>query len=111
LPPGEPGGGITGVVVLPFLGGLTVMPGSTFGGLITPPCCDSRLLGFPSGGTIFSAGAEGTDGGATGIVGLAGDAPGGLTAGGVCATAGTAVTIITARTMGAPVRESMHGMI
>jgi hypothetical protein len=42
FPPGEPGGGITGMVAAPRCGGCTVIPGSTFvGGLIVPFCCDS----------------------------------------------------------------------
>jgi hypothetical protein len=88
LPPGDPGGGITGVVAPLLRGGLTVNPGSTFGGVIVPFCCDSRLLKFPpagfgSAGAIFSGGGEGALGGAKGTVGLAGDVDCGF-----CASAG-----------------------
>jgi hypothetical protein len=70
----EPGGGITGVVVRLFRGGLTFIPGSTFGGVIVPLWCDSRSLMSPLGGTIFSGGGDAAFGGATGTVGLAGGA-------------------------------------
>jgi hypothetical protein len=95
LPPGEPGGGITGIVAVPlFRGGLTVIPGSTFGGAMVPFCWDIRLLRFPPaafppapfplGGAIFSGGVDVAFGGATGTVGLAGDVGWGF-----CARAGT----------------------
>ena len=38
LPPGDPGGGITGMAAVSFFGGATVIPGSTFGGVIVPFC-------------------------------------------------------------------------
>jgi len=88
LPPGEPGGGITGVVAPLFFGGVTIIPGSTFGGVIVPFCGDIRLLRFPSGGAIFSGGGCTAFGGGTGTVGLDGDA-----AGGFCANAGAAARI------------------
>ena len=69
-------------------GGLTVIPGSTFGGVIVPFCCDSRLLRFRSGGAIFSGGGVGDFGGATGTVGLVGDVGCGF-----CASAGAAARI------------------
>lgn len=90
LPPGDPGGGITGVVVPALRGGLTVSPGSTFGGVIVPFCWDRWLLRFPfpvfpSDGAIFSGGGEGALGGAKGTVGLAGEVDCGF-----CARAGVA---------------------
>jgi hypothetical protein len=73
LPPGEPGGGITGVV--PFRGGVTVIPGSTLGGVMVPFCCDNRSLMRPSGGAILSGGVVGAPGGGTtGTVGFVEDA-------------------------------------
>jgi hypothetical protein len=74
LPPGDPGGGITGVVPVLLGGGLTAIPGSTLGGVIVPFCCDSRSLRFPFAGAIFSGGGVGAFGGAIGTVGLAGGA-------------------------------------
>ena len=68
-------------------GGLTVIPGSTLGGVIVPFCCDSRWLMFPeeSGGTIFSGGVVGAAGGGTaGTVGLFGPV-----ADGFCASTGS----------------------
>jgi hypothetical protein len=62
---------MTGIVPVPLLGGLTVIPGSTFGGVIVPFCCDNWLLRLPTGGAILSGGADGGVGGATGTVGLA----------------------------------------
>jgi hypothetical protein len=104
LPPGDPGGGITGVVARPLGGGLTVNPGSTFGGLIVPFCCDNRLLKFPLGGlpsegAILSGGGEGAFGGAMGTVGLAGDVGCGF-----CASAGVA-------TRSKAVNESVRSMV
>jgi len=64
------------------------MPGSTFGGVIVPLCCDSRLLMSGVAGAIFSGGAGATVGGAACTVGLAGDA-----GPEVCAIAGAAVKI------------------
>ena len=56
---------MTGVVALPFAGGRTVIPGSTFGGAIVPFCCDNWLLKLPFAGAIFSGGVDPTLGGAT----------------------------------------------
>jgi len=84
-PPGDPGGGITGVVAAPLWGGCTVMPGSTFGGVMTPLCWDKSSLKVPlrSAGAIRSGGTGGALGGATGTVGFAGDV-----GDGACASAG-----------------------
>jgi hypothetical protein len=41
FPPGDPGGGITGVVAAPRPDGCTAIPGSTFGGAIVPLCRDN----------------------------------------------------------------------
>jgi hypothetical protein len=85
---------MTGVVVVLFRGGVTVMPGSTLGGVIAPFCCDIRSLSVAFGGAIFSGGAilsgggEAAFGGATGTVGLTGDAGCGF-----CASAGEAARI------------------
>ncbi len=83
---------MTGVVAPLCAGGLTVIPGSTFGGVIVPFCCDSRLLMFASGGAIFSGGGDGAFGGAIGTVGFVGDAGCGF-----CAIAGAAAKIITVK--------------
>ena len=91
LPPGDPGGGMTGVLVPLWAGGLTVIPGSTFGGSIVPFCRDSRLLMSLAGGAIFSGGGEAALGGATCTVGLTGGAGWGF-----CAIAGAAARIIAA---------------
>jgi hypothetical protein len=64
------------------------MPGSTFGGVIVPFCCDSRSLRFPLGGAIFSGGGDAAFGGAIGTVGLVGGAGCGF-----CAKAGAAASI------------------
>ena len=69
-------------------GGLTVIPGSTFGGVIVPFCRDSRSLKVPSGGAIFSGGGEAELGGANGTVGFVGDVGCGF-----CAMAGAAARI------------------
>jgi hypothetical protein len=84
LPPDDPGGGITGVVLPLFRGGVTVMPGSTFGGVIMPFCRESRSLGFPFAGAIRSGGVTGT----VGLVGTTGWA--------FWASAGAAASIIAA---------------
>ena len=47
LPPGVPGGGITGIVPWLFGGSGAWMPGSTVGGCNVPSCCDSRSLRLP----------------------------------------------------------------
>jgi hypothetical protein len=75
-------------VALLCAGGLTVIPGSTFGGVIVPFCWDSRLLKVPSGGAIFSGGGEAELGGASGTVGFVGEVGCGF-----CAIAGTAARI------------------
>ena len=41
FPPGEPGGGMTGVRPAAPVVGPTVIPGSTFGGEIVPCCLDN----------------------------------------------------------------------
>ncbi len=41
LPPGDPGGGITGVVAAARPDGCTAIPGSTLGGVIVPFCRDN----------------------------------------------------------------------
>lgn len=52
---------------------MTVIPGSTFGGVIEPFSRASRLLRFPfAAGAIRSGGGEGAFGGATCTVGLVG---------------------------------------
>jgi hypothetical protein len=83
-PPGDPGGGITGVAA-PFWGGSTVIRGSTFGGVMTPFRWDKSSLKVPvpSAGAIRSGGTGGALGGATGTVGFAGDV-----GDGACASAG-----------------------
>ncbi len=68
-----------------WAGGRTVMPGSTFGGVIVPFCWDSRLLMFGSAGAIFSGGAGATVGGGACTVGLAGAAG--------CAITGAAIKL------------------
>jgi hypothetical protein len=99
LPPGDPGGGITGVVELSFRGGFTIIPGSTFGGVIVPFCCDNFPLMLPSAGAIFSGGGDAELGGATGTVGFSGEVGCGF-----CASAGAAARInavsISVRSMG-----------
>ena len=82
---------MTGVLVRLWAGGLTVIPGSTFGGSIVPFCRDSRLLMSPEGGAIFSGGGEAALGGPTCTVGFAGGAGWGF-----CAIAGAAVRISAA---------------
>jgi hypothetical protein len=82
-----------------FPGGLTVIPGSTFGGVIVPFFWDSRSLMLPSGGAIFSGGVVVAFGGATCTVGLAGDAGSGF-----CASAGAAARINA-------VSESVRSMV
>jgi hypothetical protein len=88
FPPGDPGGGITGVVAAPRPDGCTVMPGSTLGGAIVPFCCDRRSLIVPAPGAIRSGGGVGAFGGAIGTVGLVGAAGCGF-----CASAGAAATV------------------
>ena len=79
LPPGDPGGGITGVVPVPVRGGDTVMPGSTLpGGAMVPRCLDKVLLRSFDSGAIFSGGVVDVLGGATGTAGLVGAAVCGL---------------------------------
>jgi hypothetical protein len=100
LPPGEPGGGITGMVLPVVFGGLTMMPGSTLEGAMAPFCWASRPLKFPFGGfpfgrfplggAICSGGGEALLGGAIGTVGLAGDVGCGF-----CASTGPAARINT----------------
>jgi hypothetical protein len=105
LPPGDPGGGITGVVALPFRGGVTVIPGSTFGGVIVPFCFDSVSLRLWSGGATFSGGVVWVFGGATGGTGLDRGA-----AGGVCADAGAA-TITGSVAINNPVKLSARSIM
>jgi hypothetical protein len=50
-PPGVPGGGMTGIVLLDEVGGLTSILGSTFfGGGMTPPDLSRRSLRLPEFG-------------------------------------------------------------
>jgi hypothetical protein len=90
---------MTGVVRPVFAGGLTLIPGSTFGGLIVPFRLDNRLLISRSAGAIFSGGGAAALGGATGTVGLVGGAGWGF-----CAMVGAA-----SRT--SAVNESLCNMI
>jgi hypothetical protein len=90
LPPGDPGGGITGIDAPARGGGLTVIPGSTFGGMIVPFSRASRWLKSPSAGAIRSGGGEGAFDGASGSVGLVG-----LVGCGFCAIAGAVMEITT----------------
>ena len=89
FPPGEPGGGITGIISGPVCGGLTAIPGSTFGGVIMPLRLDRFVLRSLSGGAIFSGGGGAALGGGTGTVGFAGEDGNGF-----CAPAGTATSMI-----------------
>src|SRR3954463_9956104 len=72
LPPGVPGGGMTGIDPAARPPGCTAMPGSTCaGGFNVPWSRDSRSLivlpgAPPSRGAIRSGGATGADGGASG---------------------------------------------
>ena len=80
LPPGDPGGGITGIDAPALGGGLMVIPGSTFGGMIVFSRA-SRWPEPPSTGAIRSGGGEGALGGASW-------GSEGFTGGGFCAIAG-----------------------
>lgn len=83
----------------PFRGGLTLIPGSTFGGVTVPFCWDKRLLKVAFGRSIFSGGGAEAFGGAIGTVGLVGDAGCGF-----CARAGHVAMIKT-------VNESVRSMM
>jgi hypothetical protein len=81
LPPGVPGGGITGIVLdAPLFGGVTAIPGSTGGGFTVPCWRDKRSLMVlplscaPPFGAIFSGGAVVAPGGRAGAGGGAGTA-------------------------------------
>lgn len=95
LPPGEPGGGITGMVPWVCAGGSTAIPGSTpRGGCSVPCCCASLSLkvgfldvtSFPAG-AICSGGGDGALGGAIGV----GVTPGGAGCGFCAAARGAAI--------------------
>jgi hypothetical protein len=90
FPPGDPGGGITGVVAAPRPEGCTVIPGSTFGGAMVPFCLDRRslIVSLPAGGAIRSGGGDGAFGGAIGTVGFVGEVGCGF-----CASAGVAAMV------------------
>jgi hypothetical protein len=99
-PRGDPGGGITGVRAPAREGGVTVIPGSTFGGVIVPFSRARRSLKSPfAAGAIRSGGGEGAFGGAIGTVGLVGSVGCGF----------CAITGVAARSNA--VRESSRNMI
>ena len=96
FPPGDPGGGMTGIRPAVPPGGPTVMPGSTLGGVTVPFCLDSWSLRFPAlpDGAIRSGGGDGEFCGATGTVGFSGVAGCGF-----CACAEAAAKINAAHTI------------
>jgi hypothetical protein len=75
FPPGEPGGGMTGMRPSDVVGGLIAMPGSilVFGGTTVPRPFDNLSLKvvLPEG-AIFSGGGDGAFCGATVTVGFSG---------------------------------------
>jgi hypothetical protein len=79
LPPGLPGGGITGIAPCPLDGKGALMPGSTDGGCSVPCCFDSRSLSVSPLWALFvpgvvSCGAICSGGGWDALGGASGDA-------------------------------------
>jgi len=91
FPPGDPGGGMTGMRPAAPVDGPTVIPGSTLGGVTVPFCLDKLSLRFPAlpDGAIRSGGGDGEFCGAIGTVGFSGDAGCGFCA---CAEAAAKIT-------------------
>jgi hypothetical protein len=84
---------------------VTVIPGSTFGGVIVPFSRASRSLRFPfAAGAIRSGGGEGAFGGAIGTVGLVGSVGCGFCAITGAVTRSNAVTESSRNMMRVPVQ-------